>query len=182
MDEHEGYPSPNETNTALPGIPSEVFFERLKPQDKQSIDELITSVRLQMESDEKHGSIVVVGGALTKEGERKDIDLLLGFNEAVDEKALAYFMRHDYASKDFRDKFAPFVRNMLANNPNFRIVEEYEPDRDPEIESYVRMYGKIVVEDTRTGRIIEIIQQSQKGDVNTIYKDDTQSLSVLAEI
>ena len=120
------------------------YLNRLSKKDSDNILRLSGLIQEYLNRNGLNGILFAVGGSLTKELPRKDIDLALVLEENQSfPRRSDYPDEMSYASADFI-KFLETIKNAIRGQTNFSINEVVEPAIDEEFESpnILKTFGK----------------------------------------
>lgn len=165
-----------------PGVPKEEFLSTLSPEDKENLTNLSEGFMKTMESFNRRGALIVVGGIMNKPHPRKDIDIVLIIEKkegdlTKDPKETQL----DFANKNWHN-FKNLVSRMLLVTQDLKILSEIPPTIDEEFDNpnILKNDGSITLGGDQ-GLPIELIRDP-KGNTQERIASQANRFSILAKI
>lgn len=149
-------------------IKKEDLFLRLSEQDKRNLQKLSTDFQEVAKKNNLKVHLLVVGGILEKLHPRKDIDVIVVFEQENFPKQEAYKNFHIYSLAAFK-YLERVLKETVKDNPNTKIGDIVPPSIDEEFGSPAILKHdwsiKLII---RNGTPIDVIREPQVGLENVV--------------
>lgn len=139
------------------------FFSRIPEEDKRNLEALNSSLTSTVEKMGLKAHLLVVGGIINKPLPRKDIDVLVVFEEENLPKQDSFENYYLFSLEDFK-KLEEVIKKIVEENQNFKIKEVHKPAIDEEFQSPALLkFGGSVKLEVAKGTQIEFIREPERG-------------------
>lgn len=166
-------------------ISKEDYLSRLPSVDQANVQTIIGLFQETAEETQVKGSLLAVGGILTKPLPRPDIDLLVILQE--NSSGVGMQMYSDYYQLSLADFkiFADFVQKMLKKDQGkpFRITRTNEPAIDEEFDTpnILKHDGSIIISNKSGGVPLELIRSGSRSSYQSVISKGKRPFAVLTE-
>lgn len=162
----------------------ETYLSKIPEADKNHLESLANNFRELMKEQGRSGSLVIVGGSITKPWPRKDIDILLLRNQSPLDIPRGNRTIYKYTLAEYEE--LKNIIEKITTNTDLKIDNEHsvEPLIDEEFgsETILRHNGNIVIKsDTNKGIPIEFVNLSKRGSYHDDLIEEGKPFVVLAE-
>jgi hypothetical protein len=165
-------------------IEKDKYLSRLSEVDRKNLIRIEQLFKQAMEEKGRRGALFTVGGSITKQPPRKDIDVLVVLEPSlIGSKSGEHLTPYKRALTDFT-LLHDIVKTITKKEPEFKIQKIIEPAIDEEFgsESILKHDGSITVQ-ANLGVPIEFIRSNNQGVSEAIrkMKEPYVVITVIAE-
>ncbi|MFA5932547.1 MAG: hypothetical protein WCV81_05160 [Microgenomates group bacterium] len=162
----------------------ETYLSKIPEADKNHLRSLADNFQKVMKKQGRSGSLVIVGGSITKPWPRKDIDILLLRNRSPQDVPRGDRTIYKYTLAEYEE--LKNIIEKIAANTDLKIDNEHsvEPLIDEEFgsETILRHDGNIVIKsDADKGIPLEFVSMSKRGSYRDGLIQGGKPFVVLAE-
>ena len=162
---------PTNLEVPQPQLETEQYLSRLSPIDRNRLLRISDLFGKVMTETKRNGTLIAIGGTLTKPLPRNDIDLLIVLSgDPSDPQKKDFPNVYAYSLADF-EIFKDLVSKMVKKDPTFQIREVHGPLIDIEFDSpnILSHEGAILIASSdKESTPIEFLRDPDRGNYKTV--------------